>query len=66
LSAAKYLRILCKLKLGLSQQTGTLLEEAKLIKSCFKDKSKTTALARLSLGAVVWHIWKEKNMRIFN
>lgn len=31
----------------------------------FKDISETTALARLVLTAVVWHLWKERNMRIF-
>ena len=54
------------LKLGLSAASvGTLQEKAILIKNKFKNKTKSTILARLSLSATVWHTWKERNSRVF-
>ena len=60
-----YIWALCKLKLGTSQKVSTLIEEARLLNSTFRAKSKATALARLVIVAAIWQIWKEKNMRIF-
>ena len=60
-----YVWTLCKLKLGLSGQIGSLQEEAHLIQDKFKDKTKSTVLEKLSLAASVWHIWRERNNRIF-
>ena len=65
-SYARYIWALCRLKLGLSLQISDLHNEAKMIKSTFSSKSKTTALARLAFPAAVWHVLKERNMRIFN
>jgi len=57
---------LCKLKLGLSTvQNLSLEEEAHNAFQNSKGKSKTTDLARVVLSAAVWHIWKERNARIF-
>ena len=43
-----------------------LCDEERLLNLSFKTKSKATALARLVLAAAVWHLWKERNLRIFN
>jgi len=61
-----YLWTVCKLKLGLSgTEKGTLQEEAEMILAKFSTKTKTTILAKLTLQATVWHVCRERNMRIF-
>ena len=45
-------------------QISSLHNEALLIQAKFKTKTKTSILAKMTLAATVWHIWKEKNMRI--
>ena len=61
-----YLWALCRLKLGLPQSPiGSLHEEATLLQLLFKQKSKTSFLARATLAATVWHIWKERTARTF-
>ena len=60
-----YIWALCKLKWGLSQQISSLTIEAIMLNSTFRTKSQSTTLARLVLAAAVWHIWKERNLRIF-
>ena len=62
---AKYTWVVCKLKLGLTQQVSVLVEEARVIMNQFSTKSKASALAKLALGAAVWHVWKVRNSRIF-
>ena len=37
-----------------------------LIKEQFSSKLKTYKLARLVFSATIWHIWRERNRRIFN
>ena len=39
--------------------------EAEPILKNFKDKSRLTVLANSALCATVWHIWRERNGRIF-
>jgi len=46
-------------------QISSLHNEALLIQAKFKTKTKTSILAKMTLAATVWHIWKERNMRIF-
>ena len=61
-----YLWKLSKLKLDLKNARGTsLMEEANNIDIKFKQKNNTSTLAKLVFAAVVWHIWKERNDRIF-
>jgi len=56
----------CKLKLGLAgSPIGSIYDEALLIQSKFKAKAKSTILAKLILVAAVWHVWKERNLRVF-
>jgi len=57
---------LCKLKLGLTQQIGSLQEESKELKDSFRRKLRVSALAKLTIAGVVWHIRKERNRRIFH
>ena len=52
-SYVRYVWALCILKLGLSEQISVFSDKAKLIQTCFKSKSKTIALARLTLAAAV-------------
>ena len=54
-----------KLKLGLPGTFGTSKDEAILIQTIFKEKTRSTMLAKLTLAVVTWHIWKERNFRIF-
>ena len=54
-----------KLKLGFSNYNVGSLEEARKILQSFKEKHKQTILARTTLNAVVRHIRKERNERIF-
>ena len=60
-----YLWSLFRLKLGILGSIVTLQDEAILIQTKFKRKRKITILAKLTLSAVVWHIWKERSHRIF-
>ena len=61
-----YIWSLCKLDLGLAcSPIGPLRDEALLIQSKFKAKAKSTILAKLILAATVWHVWKERNLRVF-
>jgi len=61
---SSYLWSFCRLKLGLPGPIRSLLEEAGMLQSRFK-KVKSTGRAKLSLAAIIWHIWKERNERIF-
>jgi len=64
--SSSYIWKLCKLKLGLSQGLiGSLLEEVILVKRRFSEKTKASLLAKHAIGAAVWHIWQERNRRIF-
>jgi len=61
-----YIWQLCKLKQGFSNyNVGSLEEAAGKILQSFKEKHKQTILARTTLNAVVRHIRKERNERIF-
>ena len=60
-----YFWSLCRLKLRIFEPIETLQDEAVLIQSRFKRKRKISILANLLLSAVVWHIWKERNLRVF-
>jgi len=52
-----FLWSLCRLKLGLSgSPIGSLQDEALMLQSKFKKKTKSTILANLTLVAVTWHI----------
>jgi hypothetical protein len=65
-SFSKYLWSLCKLKLSLHHShIGSLIQEADVIRDKFKARDKTYKLARLAFNATVWHIWQERNRRIF-
>ena len=59
-----YLWSLCRFKLGLPG-LGTLKDEAILTQATFKEKTRSTILAKLILAVVTWHICKERNLRIF-
>ena len=43
-----------------------LKTEALEIQQKFKKKDNTYILARLALNATVWHLWQERNRRIFH
>ena len=61
-----YIWQLFKLKLGFSNYNiGSLEEAAGKILQSFKGKHKQNILARATLNAVIWHIWKERNEWIF-
>jgi len=60
-----YLWRLSRLKLGITSATGSLLDEVTLISNQFKQRNNTSILAKLVFSSVVWHIWKERNARIF-
>lgn len=63
---SKYLWTLCKMKLRMQNTSvGHLIQEATEIKNIFKSKDKTYKVARLAFNATVWHIWQERNRRIF-
>ena len=62
---SSYIWTLCKLKLGIISPVQNLNEEAASIKLKFKNKDKCYYLARLVLCGAVWHIWHERNRRIF-
>ena len=63
---SSYLWEPCKLKLGMSAAIqNTLPEEAALLESTFKGKTKQVALTRIVFKAAIWHIWRERNSRIF-
>jgi hypothetical protein len=65
-SYSSYIWSLCRLKLQLpNSHIGNLLQEAELIKSKFKIKDRAFILSRLAFNACVWHIWQERNRRIF-
>ncbi|XP_020243287.1 uncharacterized protein LOC109821515 [Asparagus officinalis] len=58
---------LCKLKMQLNAtDVKDLKTEALEIQQKFKKKDNTYILARLALNATVWHIWQERNRRIFH
>jgi len=60
-----YIWTLCRLKLGIPGPIRTLQEGANLLKEKFNKKCKSSILAKLTFAAAVWHIWKERNHRIF-
>ena len=55
----------CKLKLGLPPIVHSLLEEANSFKTMYSQKKKSSALGKLVLASVVYHLWKERNDRVF-
>ncbi|XP_020258784.1 uncharacterized protein LOC109835211 [Asparagus officinalis] len=62
-----YIWKLCKLKLQMKiTDVKDLKTEALEIQQKFKKKDNTYILARLALNATVWHIWQERNKRIFH
>ncbi|XP_020271020.1 uncharacterized protein LOC109846208 [Asparagus officinalis] len=62
-----YIWKLCKLKLHTDDMTiHDLKTEAIETQNKFKVKDKTYILARLVLSTAVWHIWQERNRRIFH
>jgi hypothetical protein len=62
-----YIWSLCKLKLGiLSQNHGSFIHEASFIKEKFKSKSRMYVLARTVFQTMIWHIWLERNRRVFH
>ncbi|XP_020243282.1 uncharacterized protein LOC109821509 [Asparagus officinalis] len=62
-----YIWKLCKLKLHSDDRTiQDLRTEATATQNKFKVKDKTYILARLVLSTAVWHIWQERNRRIFH
>jgi len=61
-----YIWSLCKLKLRLTSiHHLSLEEEYHALSQNFKGSAKETTLARIVLRSAVWHIWKDKNVRIF-
>jgi hypothetical protein len=61
-----YLWSLSRLKLGLYlPEMRNLIQEAELIQGKFKVKDKSYILSRLALQVTVWHIWLERNRRVF-
>jgi hypothetical protein len=61
-----YIWTLCKLKLGYHPiLLGNIVEEASQIRNKFKVKDQTYILARLAFQVTIWHIWLERNRRIF-
>ena len=63
---SSYIWSLCRLKLGLpAGSNGSLTEEANELQNTFKGKNRRTALTGLVFRAAIWHVWKERNSRIF-
>lgn len=63
---SRYIWNRCMLKLGLDGNSiGTLVDEARNIQMVFGNKNKLYMLSRLVLAGSTWHIWKERNERIF-
>ena len=62
---SSYIWSLCKLKLKLPPHHISLHAEAEEIKKSFSAKTKTYILSRLVLTVAVWHIWQERNRKIF-
>lgn len=64
---SQYLWQLCKIKLGMQgTSAGSLAEEALWIQQQFKERNQLFILSRVVLSGVVWHIWQERNRRIFH
>ncbi|XP_020243416.1 uncharacterized protein LOC109821658 [Asparagus officinalis] len=64
---SKYIWSLSRLKIGInSPQMGSICEEALLIQQRFKGKSCVYTLPRLVLAGATWHIWQERNRRVFH
>jgi hypothetical protein len=62
----QYVWRLCRLKLGVKDQhIGSVWEEGLLIAQRFSYKNVVFILSRLVLAGAIWHIWQERNMRIF-
>jgi len=65
-SHSSYIWKVWKLKLGVSDGSiRDLMREANKIKEKFRKKKKITILARMALCATIWHIWKQRNERVF-
>ena len=62
---SSYIWTICKLKLGMNSLATTLCEKASNIKLKFKKRNKCYFLSRLVLCGAVWHLWQERNRRIF-
>lgn len=60
-----YIWELCRLKLGLHQPILLLLDEAKLFLKIYSKRIRVSALGKVAISAAVWHIWFERNQRIF-
>jgi mannosylglycoprotein endo-beta-mannosidase len=61
-----YIWSLCKLKMGIhSQNHGNLIQEASFIKQQFKAKDRMFILSRSVFQSMIWHIWIERNNRVF-
>ena len=61
-----YIWNLCRLKLGLcAEGNDTLIKRVSELQSRFKSKNRTTAVAWLVFRSAIWHIWKERDSRIF-
>lgn len=56
-----------RLKLGMNQKHSYIItEEITTLKNTFTKRSGIRKQARLFIPIVVWHIWRERNNRIFN
>jgi len=62
---SKYLWKLCRLKLNISEPMGDLIHEPEQFKNPIKRKHRTYILSRLALNVTVWHMWRERNRRVF-
>ena len=61
-----YLLTLCRLKLCMHLALfGDLHQEADMMKERFKTGDKTYKLARIPFTVTIWHVWQERNRRIF-
>ena len=62
---SSYIWTLCKMKLRIISTPQNLVEEAASIKMKFQSKGKCYYLTRLVLCGAIWHIWRERNRKIF-
>lgn len=65
-SFSSYIWSVCRLTLGLPQKIHyNITEEILLLKKTFTKKLGIRMLARLAIPTVAWHLWRERNNRIF-
>lgn len=56
----------CRLKLGLKRKSDFCLHlEAAQLGQVFKGRSQVSAISRVAFSACIWHLWGERNRRIF-